>query len=116
MADVENSPQRAAFRSALAQSLSKWGCVGDWNWWDWRYLAPAIEDSLRLSSCRFLGDVYMLACALFEGAVLELLAEYHVESIGEARTSQRETRAQEQRDRLGAHAWHQGSTAAHCQP
>jgi ribonuclease HI len=85
MADVENTPQRAAFRSALALSLSKWGCVGDWNWWDWRYLAPAIEDSLRLSSCRFLGDAYMLACALFEGAGLELLGDHHVESIGEAR-------------------------------
>ena len=85
MADVENTPQRAAFRSALALSLSKWGCVGDWNWWDWSYLAPAIEDSLRLSSCRFLGDAYMLACALFEGSGLELLGDHHVESIGEAR-------------------------------
>ena len=53
--------------------------------WDWSYLAPAIEDSLRLSSCRFLGDAYMLACALFEGSGLELLGDHHVESIGEAR-------------------------------
>ena len=64
LADVHDTPQRAAFRSGLALSLSKWGCVGDPNWWDWSHLTEALEKSLRLSNCRYVGDAFMLACAI----------------------------------------------------
>ena len=85
LSDVHDTPQRAACRSALALALSKWACPCDPNRWDFQHLRVALEDSLRLSACKFIGDAFMLACVLFEGAKLPLEPESSPQGIEELR-------------------------------
>ena len=70
MSDVEPTAQREAALSTVALSLSKWGCCGDPNTWGLLHLRGAIEDSLRLNTCKYIGDAFLLACAIFEHANL----------------------------------------------
>ena len=64
--DPEDTTQRAAVRSSIAEALHTWGCREDPNGWDWTHLGDALESTLRTSSCKQLGDTWMLATTLLE--------------------------------------------------
>ena len=66
MADVHDTAQRAAARSAVALAMERWGCRSPPARWDWQHLVPALEASLRHQSCKYVGDAWMLATALLE--------------------------------------------------
>ena len=66
MADVTDTAQRAAARSAVALAMERWGCRTAPSKWDWQHLVPALEASLRRQPCKYLGDAWMLATALLE--------------------------------------------------
>ena len=85
LSDVHDTPQRAACCSALALTLSKWACSCDPNRWNFRHLRDALKDSLRLLACKFIGDAFMLACVLFEGATLPFEPESSPQGIEELR-------------------------------
>ena len=85
LSDVHDTLQRAACRSVLALSLSKWGCACCPNRWNFGHLRAALEDSLRLSACKLIGDAFMLACVLFEGASLASAAEASPQGLEELR-------------------------------
>jgi ribonuclease HI len=66
MADVEDTPQRAAARSAVALAMERWGCRTNPNGWEWGHLAEALEAWLRTQKCKQLGEAWMLATCLLE--------------------------------------------------
>lgn len=68
MADVDDTPQRAAARTTIALALEAWGCKQDPHTWSWQHLEVELERSLRRSSCRQLGDAWMLATCMLEQA------------------------------------------------
>ena len=45
--DPEDTTQRAAVRSSIAEALHTWGCREDPNGWDWTHLGDALESTLR---------------------------------------------------------------------
>ena len=63
LADRADTSQRAAARSALALSLSRWGVQGDPRLFSWQHLDVALERRLR-GKTRYLGDIYMLISSL----------------------------------------------------
>ena len=69
LADRADTSQRAATRSALARSLSRWGAQGDPRLFSWRHLEDTLERRLR-GKLRYLGDAFMLISSLIrdEGA------------------------------------------------
>jgi ribonuclease HI len=58
LADRADTSQRAAARSALALSLSRWGIQGDPRLASWRHLSGALERQLR-DGRGYLGDTFM---------------------------------------------------------
>lgn len=66
MADISDTPQRAAARSAVALAMSQWGCRTDPQGWQWAHLEEALETHLKRRKVRCLGDAWMLATLLFE--------------------------------------------------
>jgi hypothetical protein len=52
IADVDDTAQRAATRSAVALSLEHWGCREDPQTWDWGHLVEELERSLRRTACK----------------------------------------------------------------
>lgn len=46
--------------------MTKWGCRSDPSTWKWSHLTEKIEDSLRKSKVRQLGDAWMMAMAILE--------------------------------------------------
>jgi hypothetical protein len=66
MSDVARTAQREAAISTVALAMSKWGCCGDPNIWKIDHLRDALERSLRLSSCKYIGDAFLLACSIFD--------------------------------------------------
>ena len=63
MADVHNSSQRAAARSALALAMHRWGCRQDPRTWTWLHLRDSIEAYLDSSEVHYLADAFMLHVA-----------------------------------------------------
>eukprot|EP00966_Prymnesium_polylepis_P289453 6686128-Prymnesium_polylepis.1 len=55
LADVEDTEQRAATRSALGLAAERAGCREDFNTWDFSYLAEALKSKLRLEKARLPG-------------------------------------------------------------
>ena len=68
IADVHDTPQRAAARSEVALAMDRWGCCGDPNKWEWRHLAAALEEHLKKAPCKQLGEAWMLATCVLEDA------------------------------------------------
>jgi hypothetical protein len=66
MADVHDTNQRAAARSAIGLAMHRWGCRQDPNRWNWRHLSSALEDDLKRRKSKHLGDAWMLATTLLE--------------------------------------------------
>jgi ribonuclease HI len=66
LADRADTSQRAATRSALALSLSRWGAQGDPRLFSWRHLDEALERRLR-DKHKHLGDVFMFISSLVRG-------------------------------------------------
>ena len=58
--------QRAAARLGVALAMERWGCREDPNRWQWGHLSGDIEQFLRVSPVKYLGDAWMLAQALAE--------------------------------------------------
>jgi hypothetical protein len=58
LADRADTSQRAAARSALALSLSRWGIQGDPRLASWRHLSGVLEKQLR-DGRGYLGDTFM---------------------------------------------------------
>ena len=50
LADVDDTPQRAAARSTMALAMAKWGCVGDPRFWGMAHLGAALEWYLARNS------------------------------------------------------------------
>ena len=73
MADVEDSQQRRAARSMVALAFHRWGCREDPNTWDFRYLREALQSKLDepRARVRYVGDAFMLAMLLFDGAAMQ---------------------------------------------
>jgi len=71
MGDVGNTSVRAATRSAVALAMERWGCREDPNTWCWDHVSAAIEEFLRVSPVKYIGDAWMLAQALLGGAAIE---------------------------------------------
>ena len=71
MADVADTPQRAAARSGTAMAMHAWGVRGDPMRADTSYLVEALETSLRAAKGRWLGDAWLLADTLFGGVARE---------------------------------------------
>ena len=65
LADRADTSQRAATRSALALSLSRWGAQGDPRLFSWRHLDDVLERRLR-GKQRYLGDIFMLISSLIQ--------------------------------------------------
>ena len=65
LADRADTSQRAAVRSALALSLSRWGAQGDPRLFSWRHLDDALERRLR-GKHRYLGDIFMFISSLIQ--------------------------------------------------
>ena len=53
-------------RSGVALAMERWGCREDPNSWQWGHLTGTIEQFLRESPVKYLGDAWMLAQALAE--------------------------------------------------
>ena len=70
MGDVGDTQQRAAVRSGVALSMEKWGCREDPNRWRWGHLTENLEQFLKESPVKYLGDAWMLAQSLAEGHTL----------------------------------------------
>ena len=68
MADVADTSQRAAARSSLALSMSRWGCQGDPQVYQWEHMLTAIERTLKTESTRYLGDAFMLIAGLLKSS------------------------------------------------
>lgn len=66
LADVADTSQRAAARSALALSLSRWGAQGDPRLFSWRHLTSALERHLR-GRQKYIGEAFMLISSLIQG-------------------------------------------------
>ena len=66
LADMADTSQRAAARSALALSLTRWGAQGDPRLFSWRHLTSALERHLR-GRQRYLGEAFMLISGLLQG-------------------------------------------------
>ena len=66
LADAADTSQRAAARSALALSLSRWGVQGDPRLFSWRHLTSALERHLR-GRRRYLGETFMFISSLLQG-------------------------------------------------
>ena len=66
LADTADTSQRAAARSALALSLSRWGVQGDPRLFQWRHLMSTLERHLR-GRQRYLGEAFMLIAGLLQG-------------------------------------------------
>ena len=66
MSDVHDTPQRAACRSMVALAAERLGCREDLNFWSVRHLPGPLEDHLRSVECKYLGDAWWLAEALFD--------------------------------------------------
>ena len=66
LADTADTSQRAAARSALALSLSRWGTQGDPRLFSWRHLTSALERHLR-GRRRYLGETFMFISSLLQG-------------------------------------------------
>ena len=62
-----DTSQRAAARSALALSLSRWGIQGDPRLASWRHLSEALEKRLR-DGRGYLGDTFMFISDLVRDA------------------------------------------------
>ena len=71
MGDVGDTQQRAAARSGVALAMERWGCREDPNRWQWGHLSGAIEQFLKASPVKYLGDAWMLAQTLAEEQPLE---------------------------------------------
>ena len=66
LADRADTSQRAAARSALALSLSRWGVQGDPRLASWHHLNDVLEKRLR-GQRKYLGDIYMFISSLIQG-------------------------------------------------
>ena len=66
LADRADTSQRAAARSTLALSLSRWGAQGDPRLFSWRHLEEALERRLR-GKHKYLGDIFMFISSLVQG-------------------------------------------------
>ena len=89
MADVHDTPQRAAMRSMVALTLERAGCCGDPALWDAGHMLEALEAKLRGSACRYLGDAWLLADALIAQASRPAACEEDAFSDAKARASGR---------------------------
>ena len=89
MADVHDTPQRAAMRSMVALTLERAGCCDDPAWWDAGHMREALEAKLRGSACRYLGDAWLLADALIAQASRPAACEEDAFSDAKARASGR---------------------------
>ena len=65
LADRADTSQRAAARSALALSLSRWGVQGDPRLASWRHLSEVLEKQLR-GQHKYLGDIFMFISSLVQ--------------------------------------------------
>ena len=69
MADVHDTPQRRAARSAVALAMHRWGCRSDPARWEAEHIREALRASLEeAKSPRYLGDAFLLAMLEFEAA------------------------------------------------
>ena len=68
MADAHDSPARRAARSAVARSAARWGCRGDPLTWELGALQATVEERLRTSRSRDIGDAWWLAKELLNAA------------------------------------------------
>jgi ribonuclease HI len=66
LADAADTSQRAAARSALALSLSRWGAQGDPRLFSWGHLTSTLERHLR-GRQRYLGEAFMFISSLLQG-------------------------------------------------
>jgi len=66
MADAADTSQRAAARSSLALSMSRWGCQGDPQIYQWGHMLAAMEQTLKGENTRYLGDAFMLIAGLLK--------------------------------------------------
>jgi hypothetical protein len=66
LADAADTSQRAAARSALALSLSRWGAQGDPRLFSWSHLTSTLERHLR-GRQRYLGEAFMFISSLLQG-------------------------------------------------
>ena len=66
MADMADTSQRAAARSSLALSMSRWGCQGDPQTYQWEHMLAAMEQTLKGKGTRYLGDAFMLIAGLLK--------------------------------------------------
>ena len=73
LSDAADTSQRAAARSALALSLSRWGAQGDPRLFSWRHLTSALERQLR-GRQRYLGETFMFISSLLQGVTWGLLS------------------------------------------
>ena len=99
MADVEDTEQRAATRSALGLAAERAGCREDFNRWDFAYLAEALESKLRLEKVRHVGDGLLCALALADSA-LECIVEHRLPTDEETKNGERERLAWERHGRF----------------
>ena len=65
LADRADTSQRAATRSALALSLSRWGVQGDPRLASWRHLNEVLEKQLR-GQRKYLGDIFMFISSVVQ--------------------------------------------------
>lgn len=66
LADGTPSPAQAAVRSAIALAMYHWGCRRDPNTWRWGHLEEALRREVQQRGPRYVGDAWLLACALLE--------------------------------------------------
>eukprot|EP00966_Prymnesium_polylepis_P287701 6645414-Prymnesium_polylepis.1 len=95
LADVENTEQRAATRSALGLAAERAGCREDFSTWDFSYLAEALDSKLRLEKSRHVGDGLLCALALADSALSVITAHRHL-TDEEEKASMRKRLAWEQ--------------------
>ena len=66
MSDMADTSQRAATRSTLALSMSRWGCQEDPALFQWRHLLESLECTLKSAKTKYLGDAFMLIAGLIK--------------------------------------------------
>ena len=99
LADVDDTEQRAAVRSALGLAAERAGCRSDFNRWDVAHLAEPLERKLRLEKSRHVGDGLLCVLALTTTARQEVVQHRHL-TDEEAKDRLREERAWEKHGRF----------------
>ena len=85
LTDCHASAAREMARSLIASSMWRWGCRYDPQRWRWGHLRTVLEDELRTSRSRHLGDAWMLAAVVLE-AQTDVLSGAGAEELARVRT------------------------------